>query len=248
MANRDNRPPRRWSLVASLGVLCLIVVGGTFVILTNPDDNGTRQASRTSHTSRPAQPPSTAASSPTATHASKKSCGVTDTRKRIPASTPDDVTWTLWKGGALPKSKSAGPLQVNKKTGVTSCYAHTPLGALMAAINIDFRALLATPDTTIVDKQVAPGPYKAQYRSFIASSSPPTYIPQVAGFNITSYQSSTALIKVALGNHSDGYIAESSTVIWQDGTWKSMASAGDTADSAERLDSLFGYVELKGVG
>lgn len=243
MADRPNQP-RRWTLVAAAFVLGVLVVGAVFVIVSRPRGGGDENQSANT----PTAAPSSSTPTPTVSDTSAVGCGVTDHGKKIPASAPP-VSWKIWRGAALPQSASAGPIDIDDDTGITKCYAHTPTGALMAAINIDVRMAVAAPDTTIVEKQVAPGPYKSQFKSTIANSQHPSTLAQVAGFQFVTYSGPSATIKIAFGNESDGYIDETSNVVWQHGTWMSVIGAGDaTGSNVEQLDSLVGFVKFKGVG
>lgn len=240
-----DRAPRRWTLVLAAAVVGLIVVGAVFVELSSPPGDDT--ASRSTGTPTPSTSPT-----PTDTPSSDSTglgCGVTDTSQKMPTTTPKHITWVVWRKAALPKSKTAGPLEINTSTGVTGCYADTPVGAVMAAVNISYRATLAAPDTTIIDEQVADGPYKKKLRDLAAEYQAPDTFPQLAGFRFVSYSKQYATISIAIGNE-NGYAVSQTQVAWQDGTWKMVATADDldTSSSWQNVDDIDGYVPLQGVG
>lgn len=241
-----NQEPRRWTLVVAAFVLGLVVVGALFVVLASPVDDSGHTSAQSSATPAPSTSPSM---TPTVTQTGGNlGCGVTDTSQKLPTSTPKGITWSIWKRGALPKSKTAGPLESDDTTGVTGCYARTPVGAVMAAINISFRMSLAAPHTDIVDRQVVDGPYKAKLRDAVSSYSAPGDLPQIAGFSIVSYSKKYATIGIAIGNTS-GYATNREQVAWQNGTWMLVPTADDlSSDSWQNVDNIDGYITLRGVG
>lgn len=241
MADRSDRSPRRWTLIASAMLAGLILVGAVFIVVS--DGSGDGQAGDT------ASPRPSASGSASQSVTQPQSCGATDKEQDLPSTTPDDVSWNIWHGAALPKSKSAGPVKADKKTGVTSCYARTPMGAAMASINIGIRLGLAAPDTAIVDEQVADGPYKEKLRQVVKGYAAPDSKAQIAGFRVITYDRSNATISLAAGDSADGYAESRGTVAWQDGTWRLVATADDLEPetSWRQIESLDGYVELKGV-
>ncbi|HEX6446607.1 MAG TPA: hypothetical protein VF053_16045 [Streptosporangiales bacterium] len=226
-------------------VVGLVVVGAVFIELSSPPGGDT--ASRTTSTPTPSAS-TTPSVTPSAGETTGLGCGVTDTRQKLPTTTPKGITWTVWRQAALPQSKTAGPLEVDSSTGVTGCYADTPVGAVMAAVNISYRSTLAAPDTTIIDEQVADGPYKKKLRNLAAQYQAPDSFPQLAGFRFVSYSKQYATISIAIGNE-NGYAVSQTQVAWQDGTWKMVATADDldTSSSWQNVDDIDGYVPLKGV-
>lgn len=229
--------------MAAACLVGLLAIAAAIVVVSDRGDESANPPPTPTAGSSSAEP------TESATEESAPTCGVTDTSQDLPATTPKDVTWTVWKGAALPSSKSAGPLEADDSTGVTECYARTPLGASMAAINIGYRISLAAPDTTIIDKQVAEGPHKKQFKQTAAGYQKPSEIPQIAGFRVNSYTDTQALVDIAIGD-SGGYATSQSSMTWVDGTWKAVATANDAEGTSnwQNIDSLDGYVELKGVG
>lgn len=249
MAKRNasgERAPRRWTFVLAAAVAGLVVVGAVFVELASPNEPDTSSHSTETPTQVTSPIPTVTPSSDSTTGLG---CGVTDTAQKLPTTTPKGISWTVWRKAVLPRSRTAGPLEVDNATGVTGCYADTPVGAVMAAVNIDYRSTLAAPDTTIIDKQVADGPYKKKLRDLAAQYHAPDSFPQLAGFRFVSYSKQYATIAIAIGNE-NGYATSQTQVTWQDGTWKMVATADDlkTSSSWQNVDDISGFVPLKGVG
>lgn len=247
MAKRNasgDRAPRRWTLVLAAAIVGLIVVGAVFVELASP--GGSDTSTQPTGTPTPIDSP-TPTVTPSAASTTGLGCGVTDKRQKLPTRTPKDITWTIWRGVALPQSTSAGPLEIDNSTGVTGCYSDTPVGAVIATVNIGYRMTVAAPDTTVVDEQVADGPYKKRLRNQLASYSAPDGLPQLAGFRIISYTKRYATVDLAVGNE-NGYATDESQMIWQDGTWKMVATADDVGSTGwHQVDDIDGYIALKGV-
>lgn len=237
-AGRSRR--RRASLVAALGLVGALVAGAVFVGVTG--SGGETSARKTLRASSTRVSPTPAATR----DRTEEPCEVSDNSDDIPDSTPDDLTWRRWRGVAVPSSRSAGPRRVDERAGITGCYAHTPLGALMAAANIDLRMVVAAPDTTIVDQQMAEGPYKKRYRAHIRSMEPPDTIAQLVGFSYLSFHEDTAAIRFAVGERTIGYASYVSTVSWQHGEWLAVAGPDDTDPNSMRPVSDFnGFVPLR---
>lgn len=242
-SRRSERTPAQFSLVASLMLVGLLIVGAVFVVLSDEGGGEATQSQSPQPTTQPTQ-------QPTDSTTEIDDCKVTDKSQKLPESTPDDVNWTLWKGMALPASESAGPLEVDKTTGVTKCYARTPMGAVMATMNIGFRAWLVAPDTSVVDEQFADGTFKKQYREMVAQENGTDDTPQIAGFRVISYEKTDAIVAVAVGDSASGYARGQMTLTWEDGTWKAVATADDVSDGGgwQGMDTMDGFIELKGVG
>lgn len=238
MVDRSRRS-RQWSFFGSLAFVGVLVIGAAVVVFGGGGSDDGQDAT----------PGSSRSSASTAKGTKPTGCTATDRRQKVPTASPSDVKWQVWRGMALPRSRSAGPLRADERTGVTSCYAHTPLGAVMAAVNIGIRAGLAAPATTVVDEQVAEGPQKAQLRDVVRTYSPPDDFAQLAGFQVVSYRPSQAIVSVASGGGSNGYLESGTTVVWQDGTWRMVVSPDDLEPerSWQPVESLDGYVELEGV-
>lgn len=173
-----------------------------------------------------------------------------------PAEAPDDVSWELFQTLALPWSVSAGPMVV--EGDVARCYARTPTGALIAAVQIDARYFLARDWRTVVQKQVEPGVGARTYTSrrdadeadFGPASPPvPGSLMQIAGFRVTGYDERTAVVELVRRSNSSGFLKVTElTVVWTDGDWKLQLKT-DGADSvpARAVDSLEGFTPWGGV-
>ncbi|MQA03535.1 MAG: hypothetical protein GEV07_12720 [Streptosporangiales bacterium] len=230
--------------MASLMLVGLLIVGAVFVVLSD-DGGGEVAQSPTPQATTTTQPTQMPSESSTETD----DCDLKDKRQKLPESAPDDINWTLWKGMALPASESAGPLEVDDENGVTRCYARTPMGAVMATMNIGFRTWLAAPDTSVVDKQYAEGAFKDEVRAMVAGEGSVRSPAQIAGFRILAYSKSDAIVEVAVGDSRSGYAKGQATLTWADGSWKAVATAEHVSDGGgwQGINSIDGFIELRGV-
>ncbi|CNE62193.1 Uncharacterised protein [Mycobacterium tuberculosis] len=151
--------------------------------------------------------------------------------------------WKRFKGVALPFSPSVGPLFVERD--IAHCYAHTPRGALLAAVQISVRLDRSTRWRKILEKQVVAGEGRTAYARVRASGEvvPAEKAAQLRGFRIVSYTPQTAVVgTVSLDPVRGGRMARTTTVRW-DGDWKLVPTPDGHSGSAPRaVDSLSGYV------
>ena len=82
----------------------------------------------------------------------------------VPDSPPPGVTWQIIDTVALPFSASAGPASV--ADGIPSGFAHTPTGALVAMVQIDFRHLIEPNFVAVTQADVANTPGRAKFFRF----------------------------------------------------------------------------------
>jgi hypothetical protein len=153
------------------------------------------------------------------------------------------VHWERFKGVAVPFSPAVGPLDV--QGDIARCYAHTPRGALMAAVQISVRLDRSTLWQKILGQQVIAGEGKAAYARVRPTDRvvPDKEAAQIAGFRIVSYTPQTAVVgTVSRDPARGGRTARTTTVRW-DGDWKLAPTSEGSAGSAPQVvDSLSGYI------
>jgi hypothetical protein len=168
---------------------------------------------------------------------------------------PAGITWQLWQGIALPYSKTAGPGVV--QGDVARCYAHSPLGALLAAVQISYRFVASNSNDwqSIVYQQLMPGPgrnvvistEKAAAKQPNPPSSTGTY-SQVAGFSFVTYTSEVAVIDLVARSDNGVMQVGTFTVQWSSGDWKlAVQPDGSFTPPVQPVSSIVGYVEWGGV-
>ena len=177
------------------------------------------------------------------------------------------VRWSGFYGVELPVSAQAGPYDTSG--GVAAGFAHTPLGALLAAVNIGVRANAQWGPrifTAVIRGQVT-GPDAA---ALLAAARPPTTRPPSPGgvtggqplgtvdvteqaFRWITYTPSAAILDLVSAGPGDGGATVRASVqmevVWDGGDWKVVAPpGGDWGNSAAELSSLAGYTAFPGQG
>jgi hypothetical protein len=212
------------------------------------------------HTTTPTPPTSASTAPPASTGGTSSttpgrgmttSCNLPDSDQTVPEVTPPGITWSLYQTVALPSSPTAGPEIVDGD--VARCYAHTPVGALLAASQIPYRYLIA-PDWRAVDlEQVMPGPGRDKFVQERATTNnsggnQPGDYNQLAGFKFVTYSSAVAVIEIASKSGSGALQAGAVTVDWSSGDWKlQLQPDGSSSPQELPITSLVGFSTWSGV-
>lgn len=121
---------------------------------------------------------------------------------------PVDTVWELTPGStmAAPRSATAGPLKVNG--GITSCYARTPSGALLAAANLVAEMTNTNLDLNqlVADKAVHSTGYddlNQGMQAWLAQDRSHTPTRQIAGYRLTTFDANTATLEIVQRNTSE---------------------------------------------
>lgn len=169
------------------------------------------------------------------------------------------VRWVSYHGVRLPVSAQAGPRDT--AFGLASGFADTPLGALLAAINIGVRTSWELgPDVfqPTIQQQVT-GPFEAAMLSAdlddwgqgaeqVTGTGPDAV---EAGYQWAGYTPSAATADVVTeGTAADGstvYAVTQIQVQWLAGDWRVVAPpGGDWANDVTQVASLNGYLTFPG--
>lgn len=186
---------------------------------------------------------------------------------QIPSVDLAGLRWGDFHGVELPSSPLAGPRDTSG--GLASGFADTPLGALLAALNIGVRANAqwgpAIFGPTIRDQvtgadapallascQSAYG--QASQAAHVTGGQPlgNAYVTEEA-FRWIAYTPADATVDlVSAGPGSGGETVRAVTrveVVWDGGDWQVIAPpGGDWGNSADQLSSLDGYTSFPGQG
>ncbi|KJY44114.1 hypothetical protein VR41_00060 [Streptomyces sp. NRRL B-1568] len=237
-------------------IIFLVVVLGVFVVVTK-DDDGKGSSAAGNGTAAPTAAPASGGSSGSSNGSSSAtskpadgSCTPTDTDMKVPTTAPKDVTWELVNSTALPRSKSAGPMKLDGLSA--GCYAHTPRGALMAAINGYYRSIVALPDSKPMQDMLLPGPGRDALldgAKKITQPIPPGDVAQMSGFQMVTYTAETAVVSLVNGQQNGGTLKVFQvTVRWSDGDWKvAPADDGHLQSSSSAIPDMAGYVQFGGL-
>ena len=177
------------------------------------------------------------------------------------------VRWSNFYGVKLPVSAQAGPYDTSG--GIAAGFAHTPLGALLAAVNIGVRANAQWGPrifTTVIRGQVTGPDAAALLAGCQAAYDQAAQAGGVTGgqplgtvdvteqaFRWITYTPAAAILDLAVAGPGDGGATVRASVqmevIWDGGDWKVVAPpGGDWGNSAAGLGSLAGYTVFPGQG
>lgn len=208
---------RGWIL--SAGFLLVLLVIGVFTLVSGSGSEPTRADSESTPTPTPTASPS----SPGAADSRPAGCRTDDSDQNKPTAAPADFAWKADGTGLVPVSKTAGPLKYDGP--VWSCYARTPMGAVLAAHAITDH--FSYPGwREVVERQVVPGEGRD---ALIASRSQEEDKPTsgqadaggYAGFSVLAYNKEEATVMFLLRSPNAGvYGTASVTVQWHEGDWK----------------------------
>ncbi|KAB2344753.1 hypothetical protein [Actinomadura rudentiformis] len=135
----------------------------------------------------------------------------------------------------MPFSPAVGPLDI--QGDIARCYAHTPRGALIAAVQISVRLDRSTRWQKILEQQVVAGEGKAAYARVRASRQVPSdgEAAQIAGFRIVSYTPQTAVVETVSRDPARGARTARTTTVKWDGDWKLAPTPEDSTGSAPQV-------------
>ena len=185
------------------------------------------------------------------TASSGPGCHVAAGSQAVPQYAPQGITWQLYQTVALPYSKTAGPMVLDG--GVARCYAHDPLGALLAASQISARYLIAPDWKQVLQSQVMPGKGKEAYAKLRAQygntgGDQAGSYNQLAGFKFVTYSPAIAVIEMASKNGQGALQAGPVTVVWSGGDWKlQLQPDGSSSPQQLPISSLVGFAAWGGV-
>jgi hypothetical protein len=235
--NEEQSPLTKPKFIISAVVVAIIVALGIILALV-PKGGGTPSPEPSN------AGPSTGSSQPSATSAASV-CGLPSGDQAKPATAPADAKWELVGKIAAPTSpKQFGPGKT-EPNGLRSCFAHSPTGALYAAVNV--AALSGSGKANLVYEQLAvPGPERDAVLKSSPTAAPESVPAQLAGFTVRSYDGDRTVIDLAFKGANGTFVSIPVPLQWFGGDWKIVVPAtGDTG--ARQIADLSGYIEWAGV-
>lgn len=250
MADDPYKPLRPWyrkpAFVLSAAFLALVVGGSLIVVLIGGNRGGTPDPTptTTASTATSAEP----TTSPGSSDPQESVCGLPAGDQSVPSAPPADATWELVGTVAVPNIDQVGPGET-AADGMRYCFAHSPTGALLAAMNVPVMANL-DPSFQADARIVADTPERDRVAAELETATPSgggTTGVQFAGFLVEMRDENTANVTVVLQRANDGALfAYTAAMRWEDGDWKIVLPETGEVPSRQ-LDSLSGYVEWRGV-
>ncbi|MEU6536830.1 hypothetical protein [Streptomyces sp. NPDC047000] len=207
---------RTWRL--SAGFLAVVLLAGGFTALTSGHGTGDDRTG----TAVPDGPLSGATA---LQNGRPPGCRTDDSAGGArPRSAPKDIRWQTLGVARVPVSASAGP---TRTTGpLLWCFAHTPIGAVLAATVIPSQ-MSGSGWRAVTRQQVVAGQGRDMFsvqRGTVADMDGPeqtgdTSVATYAGFSVTSYTGAAANVRLLLRT-GQGYAATAVLVRWSGGDWK----------------------------
>ncbi len=179
--------------------------------------------------------------------ANPQGCGLAAGDQSVPASAPD-ASWELVGSMAAPaEPASIGPQRT--VGGLRVCFAHSPVGALFAAVSF-WAEGTAHPYTEVYRRLAADTPVKAaainDARNDAGERLDSATRVQIAGFAITSYDGVSTALSLVFRVANGGLYAVPSTMRWQDGDWRYVIAPTGGVPGAGQIPDLSGYVAWSG--
>ncbi|MFI6680694.1 hypothetical protein [Kribbella sp. NPDC050470] len=209
-------------------------------------------------TEEPSVPPATPTGRPTSTVTPSGpptpgvgGCKLKKPDQRIPRMAPSAVTWQFEADMLIPLQQEGGPA-VMDRTGVRSCFAHSPTGAVLAAMNV--LGQIRNPDLTdeVLATRVVPGPGRNRAITEARVSTTPRNegkVAQFIGFKVFDYLPDRAVLQIAVQIDETKIASLPVTMQWYRSDWRAVLQEdgsfnGETAPDV--LQSLDGYVRFRG--
>ncbi|MFF0339262.1 hypothetical protein [Kribbella sp. NPDC004875] len=167
---------------------------------------------------------------------------------------PAAVTWQFEGEILVPIQAAAGPAATSPD-GVRSCFAHSPTGAVLAAMVV--LGQIQNPDVSldVLRTRVLPGPGRnaaiAAAKEQLKTPPTPDGDVQFAGFKVLYYPpgGAQAIIQVVADLNHKAYGALPITMQWSHGDWYAVLQDDGTFNGSvepDILSSLNGYVRFSG--
>ncbi|MBX9390120.1 hypothetical protein ACFPZ0_04170 [Streptomonospora nanhaiensis] len=178
---------------------------------------------------------------------SDSACGLPDGGGTTFTEWPDGTTWDPVGVMEAPSVEDQGP-GVVEESGLRHCYAHSPTGAVFAAVNYSAQATdpaLAYPD--VLPHLLAEGPGRQAMARDLERVGPDgagTAQGDIAGVRLLAYGTDRARVDLALlMEEEDQLVSFVVDLRWEDGDWKVVTREnGGMMIPASLLNDLVGFV------
>ncbi|MFD7548342.1 hypothetical protein [Streptomyces sp. NPDC059816] len=210
---------RGWVLSAGF-LFTMLVLAGVAAVTSGGDEDSSQpspQASATAEKSEDDAPSGLGSGDGRAPE-----CRTADRDTSLPKNSPRDLKWKNLGSMSVPVSELSGPKHFNGP--IWSCYAHTPMGAVMAAHSITSR--ISYPGwRELAERQMVPGKARDKFLEARAkekdkSLSAPPEDGRYAGFSVLSFTKERTSLMMLLEYAEGAYFTVSVNMQWQDGDWK----------------------------
>lgn len=207
----------------------------------------------------PSEPPATPGETPTSTPVTPPpvnnaagGCKAKNPDQRIPRAAPPAVSWQFDTDMLIPLQAQGGPASTDAN-GLRYCFAHSPTGAVLAAMVTLGQIRNPELTRTVLERRIAPGAGRTKALSENRTSPTPQKevgeAPQFTGFKVIDYLPGRAIVTLAVQVDFRSVASLPVTLLWQGGDWKVVLQADGSFNGAvapDILGSLDGYVRFGG--
>ena len=228
----ERSPWSRPSVLLSGAFLLALALLGILVAATGGGSSGGQPARTPTNASRPAAPPANATATATASGCPEGPAG----SQTVPSTSPPQAQWGTVGSMQVPQNPNVyGPERTNGPW--ETCFAHNPVGALLAALNF-WSEGTAAPSGEVYRLLAVDVPAAADRTSSRLDSGGPV---QWAGYKYDSYTPSQADVSVVLRGPQGKLVAFVTPLVWTNGDWRYLFPPNGEP-SLQTIPDLSGYV------
>ena len=241
----DASPWSRPSVVISGVFVLVLLILGAVLYFTGPGTSNHHHANQARVPPPTSTAPLSTSGQQTIPKQSSGACTLPPGPQQLPSSAPPPhTTWESVDAMVVPQAPSLyGPQHTSG--GYSTCFAHSPAGALLATLNFYGAATTNPPGQVLRHLAVGvPATLPPADRGGGLDSGGNGNV-QIAGYRYDSYTPTKANIAVVLTSSSrPTLIAVSTQTVWIHGDWKVLYPTGGTAPQSQ-IPNLDGYVRWK---
>jgi hypothetical protein len=239
--NTEQNPFTRPGFVIS-AALVLAIVAAALIIFLLPKGNPEAEPSSTTTPTAPTN------SATTTSGAEESICGLPGSDSTALGTAPKS-TWTLLGTMAVPTDPATVGPGKTSPSGLKSCFAQSPSGALYATANI-WAATFNGYANQVYTELAADSPSRDKALQAIkegkdlgGGSTPKV---QIVGFILHSYTPQAAVVELAIKSADGGFGAITTSLVWERGDWKlDVPAAGSGV--VRPISDLSSYIPWVGV-
>jgi hypothetical protein len=235
----ESNPFTKPGFIIAAALVVALLAAGIVIFLLPKGQSDARPAAPTPGTG------STSVASPSASDAGSSVCGLPTSTETSLGAAPE-TTWELVGTMAAPTDPQIGPGKTDAQ-GIRSCFAHTPKGALYAAVNLWALGSDPSKERAIAEQLAAKGPGREAGMKAPQTQAPASAVKiQIAGFNV-SYTANQAVVDLAFKADNGALASVRTTLLWQDGDWKGVvADNGAPLEEPRQVRDLSGFIPWSG--
>lgn len=164
-----------------------------------------------------------------------------------PVVSPPQASWTLSGTVATPSIRGVGPGIIDGQD--RRCFAHSPVGATLAAAN--YVAMAGLPNGALTAAQslahIVPGHVRDVYARHPTPETPPAGRFQIAGVRVDVVDPDNVTVTLAVRTYGGVLASWQVPMVYMAGDWRVRLLSIDEPYVIARLDSLDGFITWSGI-